>query len=293
MTDVYPTRWLWETSGRNPKCGRPQTRPPEKGFLQAVILHTTDGPRDSIVHEGGAAATAHWQNTQRKAWSGYHFLLDQSEIIGQCNPANTKANHAGVSWGWKKQGMGNRQIGVSIAGRADHWDYALAGYPEAVDEVLDNLAALAVELYERFGVPLRRVTLEQYKNGQRGWLGHMDVARPKGRKPDPGTAFPWDVFIAKAKTIQSKKEEPVKDDGHVAAKAEDGGLVFKDPASRPGGGMFGEAFWEALRAANATPRSVAYNLRFYRQVAKRLGVPGDKPEVIANRLMDSLEKGKK
>ena len=49
---------------------------------------------------------------------------------------------------------------------------------------------------------------------------------------------------------------------------------------------FQAKFWAALKAAKATPRSVAYSLRFYRQLAKRARLDGSKPEEVADWLLD-------
>ena len=292
----YPDTWLWETM-RNSRCGKPQNRS-GPGNNEVIVIHTTDGPHDNIQNGNGARATAAWQNRQRKVWSGYHFLVDKSGVVGQCNPRNTKAYHAGRSWNWKGlPGGGNKAgIGVSLFSQAHLWPYQdTEADRTASAAILDNAAQLLGLLHDRFGVPLSRITVNDYRKGARGMLGHMDIAnRPVGRKPDPGKLFPWDELVERAKGYVKpasvpdlKMTVPVNvPPGTTEVKL--GKVETVTPAVAHSGGMFEEAFWEALQAANATPRSVAYTLRFYREVAALINVPGDKPEAVANRLMSRI-----
>ena len=100
--------------------------------------------------------------------------------MGQCNPDNTKAYHAGASISYDNVPArnSNDQIGVSMVARAHKMPYQDQPVEvAALDSVLDHVAQLAVLINDRYGVPLQRITKEEYLAGSRGWLGHMDVAR--------------------------------------------------------------------------------------------------------------------
>ena len=181
MTDLtWPTNWYWDSHGRNRKAGKPQTRT-RPGFNMVCVVHTTDGPNDTVLHREGAVETAHYQATQKLRWSGYHFLIDRATILPMCDPEKVRAYHAGRSFNWKgNPGGGNRHVGISIAGRAREWNYTLPHFPEAIEEVLDKTAEVAVMLHRRFGIPLQRISIEEYKDGKPGVFGAYGCCQQAG-----------------------------------------------------------------------------------------------------------------
>ena len=194
--------WAWEVAGRHVRVGRHQDRTGPT-FNKVGILHTSE---NSLVRSS-AKGVAAWQNTQeefldreetKERYSGYHFLVDRHGFVGQCNPADTKANHAGKSFDWKGHpGGGNNHIGVAMVARASRMPYS--HQKDDFDNLLMKTAVLLAHINDKYGIPLVRITIEEYKAGKRGWLGHMNVANnPVGRKSDPGEHFPWDELLKEA-----------------------------------------------------------------------------------------------
>ena len=67
------------------------------------------------------------------------------------------------------------------------------------DNLLMKTAVLLAHIYDKYGIPLVRISIDEYKAGKRGWLGHMNVAnQPVGRKSDPGEHFPWKELLDEA-----------------------------------------------------------------------------------------------
>ena len=284
----YPDTWLWEAK-RNPRCGRAQNRS-RPIFNKVGVLHATDGRHDDILSSNGARATAAYQNNLKRAgltYSGYHFLVDKGGVVGQCNPRSTRAFHAGRSFNWNGiPGGGNNHIGLSLFSQAHLWPYQdTDAHKVAAANILDNAAQLMALIEERFGVPLVRISIEEYRGGKRGWLGHMDVAnRPVGRKPDPGKHFPWDDLLGLA--VAHSKGGPVPEK-KLDVKKPTANLTGLTPADA---GFLHEMVGK-LRDAQGRPTSLGYSLRFYREVANQLNLPGDKPEVVATRLMGLIKDG--
>ena len=255
------TKWLWETF-KNRKCGRPQNRSGAK-YNKFGVLHTTENNLGASAKD-----VALWQNTQKKVYSGYHYLIDVDGVVYQCNPRTTKAQHAGLSYRWGGAlGGGNNGIGASMVARAGLMPYS--SEQGMFDNLLNNTAGLLVDINEEYGIPIKKITIEQYKNGVAGWLGHQDVAyridkagRKKQRKFDPGARFPWDVLISRALSIQKLRENKMK-------------TTNQDVTSHPADSVdFGTEVMSQLKSVGATANSLKYSLLFYREVAKRVGVDG-------------------
>ena len=285
MTKIdYPDTWLWEVK-RNPRCGRAQNRGRSQ-FNRVGVLHATDGQHDDILSSNGARATAAYQNNLKRTgliYSGYHFLVDKGGVVGQCNPRTTRAFHAGRSWNWNGiPGGGNNHIGLSLFSQAHLWPYQDTDkHKVAAANILDNAAQVMAMIYDRFGIPLVRISIDEYRGGKQGWLGHMDVAnRPVGRKPDPGEHFPWDDLIKLAKAhskpvqVPDKKIEAV---GRPTANLT--GLTIEEA------GFLHELVAE-LKKAGARPSSLRHVLAFYRRLATKSNKGGEYPVDVADWLTE-------
>ena len=73
-----------------------------------------------------------------------------------------------------------------------------------------------LEIFVKYGIPMKRITIDEYRAGQQGWLGHMDVAyrrdklgRKRPRKSDPGKEFPWGKLILKANELRNKEASAI------------------------------------------------------------------------------------
>jgi peptidoglycan hydrolase-like protein with peptidoglycan-binding domain len=85
-------------------------------------------------------------------------------------------------------------------------NYELAGYakqtPEDWTDVY-SIDALEVAAYScaewviKYGIPVRRLTDDQIRNGEKGFVGHVDVNRVYRESShwDPGPSFPWSYFL--------------------------------------------------------------------------------------------------
>ena len=251
--------WQWQER-RNPHCAKLQTR---NGSLynQVGVLHTTENSLGS-----SAQNVADWQNRQTKVYSGYHFLVDTKQVIYQCNPLTTRAYHAGrsLAFGGNPDDRGNNQLSVSMTAEAGKFPY---DNKELQEKLLDVTAQLLVDINQEYGIPLLKITPEDYQCGKRGWLGHMDVAIKKdgklGRKADPGKNFPWGELMNKAhKIVAANKPEPKLD--------------------------FLSQLEAELESVDAKPSSMKYMLRFYREIVKELGADGSKPEEAAQELLRKI-----
>ena len=273
------SKWLWDKN-KNRKCGRKQNRYGNK-FNNFGVLHTTENNL-----EGSARAVANWQNSQKKVYSGYHYLIDTNEIVYQCNPLTTRANHAGKSYNWGGAiGGGNLGIGASMVARAGLMPYT--SEKDNFNKLIDNTAKLMVALEEKFNIPLKKITIEEYRDGVKGWLGHQDVAyrldklgRKKQRKFDPGAKFPWDVLIARAVSIKNQHRVP---DTRKESKVE----MLQDTGPTPVE-VYNHKSAQQLLSVGATENSEKYALLFYRTIAEELGLNGSKPKQVAHALLDKI-----
>lgn len=75
-------------------------------------------------------------------------------------------------------------------------------------KMLDACRAWLQEESARYGIPLRKITPEQIRAGERGVCGHADTvaAGMGGSHTDPGPGFPWDYVTTGATPIPPEKE---------------------------------------------------------------------------------------
>lgn len=156
------------------------------GAPDLICLHSAENTPDYIGEDGGAEAVAAYQATTDRP-SSYHVLVDSDSTI-QMLPDEAVAFGA--------VGANARGIHLSVATRAALW----AGKPDwwrdaAVARLAVEVAARAV----RWGIPLRRLTRDEYLAGYPGLVAHADV--DPGRRSDPGAAFPWDVLLTAAASL--------------------------------------------------------------------------------------------
>ena len=255
---MFNADWEWQVR-RNPHCARLETRN-GSAYNQVGVLHTTENSLGSSAENVSA-----WQNRQTKVYSGYHFLVDTKQVVYQCNPLTTRAFHAGRSLKFAGQHTGNNQLSVSMVAEASKFPYDNIGLQ---NKLIDNTAKLLVDIYHEFGIPLIKITPEDYLCGKRGWLGHMDVAINEegklGRKSDPGKDFPWGQLMVKANSLLPKEVE-----------------VEQKPD-------FLLELEKELKSVDAKPTSLRYTLQFYRELAKHFGISGADPARVAKELYERV-----
>ena len=309
MTDnpINSAVWHWDIDGRHDRVAKHQVR---KGshFNQIGVLHTSE---NSLVRSS-ALGVAKWQNTQtdftdadktKKRYSGYHFLVDSNHWIGQCNPDNTRAYHAGNSydWGDKAQpaiyggGGGNNHIGVSMVARASRMPYEHE--EEAFGNLLLNTAELLAHICQKWDIPLERISIKEYRAGKRGWLGHQDVATPHGRKSDPGEHFPWAELMTEANrawnrlyTVAARTAKPPQaaTSGQGTIKQDVAGIKFGHDEVRFLKDLAHKSLYNQVEAGR-----VSYATAVIRRLRIELGVEPDiTASELAVRIADLLKKGR-
>lgn len=308
------TKWAWEEAGMSRLVGKKETRSGRDWFNQVGVLHTTE----NSLTRSSARGVADWQNTQQDfidraktehRFSGYHFLVDRKSWVTQCNPDTTEAFHAGKSFTWhdkayrhgvrNRPGEGNDQLGVAMVARAHKMPYA--EQEQDFEALLDQTATLLAHIKEQWDIPLVKITTHDYRAGDRGWLGHQDVANhPVGRKSDPGEHFPWDDLMTKANAeyerIYANKVKPSGGDAETAKLHKSLGPKIKVPDDKDttwvaelsaDEAKWLEDFIRESRKRDVLPSSLAALTAAYRRLRTELGLD-DKTSV--NQVIDDLMK---
>ena len=278
---------LWKG---NPHAGKTQTRSPRR-FNRVVVVHTTENKLGTT-----ALSVAHWQNRQTDKFSGYHYLIDAEghHLFG--DPKTFRAYHAGTSAIWNKDvptlnGPGNNHIGISMVCEAENFTDPEVKNDSRLHNIQAKCSVLMAQLAEEYSIPLNRITVQQYEAGKQGFLGHMDVALPEGRKSDPGRDFPWSSVLIDARSILSNKHaEAMTDKGKVLAVDTTGaGLEYKEPFSKDDL-LFLQDFAKACRVQKVQPSSLAYVTKTIRELRTQLGLDDQTdPEDLINYLLDGTE----
>lgn len=135
--------------------------------------------------------------------SSAHFCVDQNSVV-QCVKVGDTAWHAP---GANADGIGIEQAGHANQTRAQ-WI--------ADTGLLDNAAKVAAEMvvavhkaHPNLTVAVRRLSVAEIKAGNvSGFAGHNDIsaAYTPGGHTDPGTNYPWDVFLSR---VQLKLKGPL------------------------------------------------------------------------------------
>jgi hypothetical protein len=152
------------------------------------VIHYTAGSERSTSAEDGAA-----YDQRRTDGTSTHYFHDQNSTV-QCVLLANRANaafHKGNRLGIQHELCGTIQT-------REQW------LDPASLATIDRAAYQVARDHKRFGIPIRRLSPAQvracwYDGAPGGICGHVDVtlAYPEdgGTHTDPGTAFPWDVFM--------------------------------------------------------------------------------------------------
>lgn len=155
------------------------------------VVHYTAGSETRTSAEDGAA-----YDQRRTDGTSCHFFHDQNSTV-QCvltwnrsNSAFSKGNRLGV----------HHELCGTQQSRAQWLDEASYG-------TLQQAARWVAEDCKKYGLPVRRLSVAETRAawytansaGPHGIVGHVDITRayPEdgGTHEDPGTEFPWDVFL--------------------------------------------------------------------------------------------------
>lgn len=154
-----------------------------------IVVH------DMEVREGANTAESLGDLFQgpRSPRASWHFAVDKNSVVQGVGVGDTA---------WHAPGANHDGIGIEHAGYAsqsrDQW--------LADGDMLNYSAGLAasilhgLELFPGIHIPVHRLNVAELLGGTAsGFAGHRDVndAFHKSTHTDPGSSWPWDVYLAK------------------------------------------------------------------------------------------------
>lgn len=152
-----------------------------------IVIHSLEAPaRRGLAWDLAAG----WL---KNAGVSPHAMTDPGETVETC-PEDVVGWHCGNG---NQYGIGLEVVGYA-AYTLDQWTTG------------DQWAALRLdakrcaEAATRHGIPLRWLSLQQIRNGEKGVCTHADIALTKGgtTHTDPGSGFPFDAFMRTAQQWQ-------------------------------------------------------------------------------------------
>ncbi|MEU8270820.1 N-acetylmuramoyl-L-alanine amidase [Sphaerisporangium sp. NPDC049002] len=182
--------------------------------VRLVIVHDMEWAETPTTAEDCARMFA---TMDREASA--HVCVDNNSAVRCVADADT----AWAAPGANADGLQLEMAGFARQSRAE-WldDYSTAMLGQAAQVV----AAWCV----KYGIPVKRLSLAEVKAGKRGIIGHVDATRAYGGShTDPGSGFPWDVFLDLVKQCM-KGDTPSKE----PSKSWTENVVNDLPTLRPG-----------------------------------------------------------
>lgn len=168
------------------------TVPPTPRDIKWIVIHTIESPEDkNRAYNLGVNIFA--RPDQRKST---HYGADSDEVVQYVDDSN-------IAWG--AEGANGNGLHVEHAGvarqSAEQWNdaYSLA--------MLERSAELTANKARKYNIPIRKLSWQEMKAGERGFVGHVDVnlMRRNGGPllqddhSDPGPNFPWDWYLSRVK----------------------------------------------------------------------------------------------
>lgn len=132
--------------------------------IKALVLHCSAYHSDDMI-----------KVLEEKQLSA-HYIVDVDGSITQLVPERKRAWHAGVSKWRNMENLNHHSIGIELTSLTMGQDcYA--------KEQINSAIKLCRKIIKHYQIPLYNV------------VAHSDIAPT--RKPDPGIAFPWELFAKK------------------------------------------------------------------------------------------------
>jgi peptidoglycan hydrolase-like protein with peptidoglycan-binding domain len=141
-----------------------------------VVIHATGNPRGASAED--EAQYAHERRDDNKT-SAHIYVDDDSAVRGL--PLGI------VAWGCYSRGNA-----VSV-----QFELTSVGDASPTPATQMRAAPLVAEVCRRYGIPIRKLTADQVRAGERGICGHGDVTQAwhQGNHMDPGPMFAWGDFM--------------------------------------------------------------------------------------------------
>jgi hypothetical protein len=153
-----------------------------KPFL--VAIHTNEGPNPADVYPDRTAENL--ANYMDGAQVSYHFIEDDDSEVPYVPDYENR-----YSWSLRTGNL--RSVNICFTGYAAWSRAEWLRHPN----MLARGAARAREVCDRLVIPKVKLTAAQVGADKAGICGHWDwtVGKSDGTHTDPGSGFPWDVFI--------------------------------------------------------------------------------------------------
>lgn len=155
--------------------------------IRRVVIHATcpGVGYPAASKKGAASGTAKYFQMASSGGSA-HYIYDSSRHEEHCVADSVVAWHAPPN---------PHSIGIEICGEASYtrgqW------LSDKVWPAVEEAAARTRDLCQRYGLPMRKLTVAQVRAGAEGICGHVDVSNAfhQTDHSDPGSGFPWDEFM--------------------------------------------------------------------------------------------------
>jgi hypothetical protein len=170
-----------------------------------IVIHTSEGS-EGVTSATNLAnymkAPGDRQNADGSFYgSSYQYVAELNRRGIPAVPDHTVSYSAA--------GANHNGIHICIPGKAgqtrDQW---LDGISR---QYIESAAAIAVDIAQREGIPLVKLTTFQVAAGRTGYCGHVEVSQAFKRSThtDPGVNFPWDVFQADIDRLTAPEVPPM------------------------------------------------------------------------------------
>ena len=177
-----------------------QYYPTRSKKIQGIVVHTAEGGKKAVN-------IARYLSTTDRTASA-HVVIDDKEIVDLV-PDDFTAFHC--------RGSNSKSLGLEMAYFAHKWGED----PEFEEACIALSASWCAEKAKLYDIPMKRVTLEEWEAGKKGFISHAEC--DPTRRTDPGPNFDWEKFFAYMKgsvddydtefeeVVEEKKETQIYD----------------------------------------------------------------------------------
>lgn len=169
-----------------------------KRKVRVIVIHSMEAPEKGETAENVARF---FQNPGKKENGedrkvSAHLCLDNNSIV-QCVFDNDIAFAAP---GANQDGLQLELAGFARQTRDDWMD------PFSI-LVLENAANATAQYCIKYDIPIRHLTNDELRTGQKGIVGHVQVSEvfKESDHTDPGEGFPWDHFLERVKHYHAER----------------------------------------------------------------------------------------